>query len=73
MCLTVPEVLRQMPDSAPALEKLTPRETDVPDQPAKGFRFKEIVDNLGISSVTCTAIFAMYIINFMFTPAPGPW
>jgi DNA-binding NarL/FixJ family response regulator len=43
---------RQMPDSAPELEKLTPRETEVLDQLAKGFRYKEIVDNLGISNGT---------------------
>jgi DNA-binding NarL/FixJ family response regulator len=43
---------RLMPGSAPDLEKLTPRETEVLDQLAKGFRYKEIVDNLGISSGT---------------------
>jgi len=52
MCLTVPEVFRQMSYSAPDLEKLTPRETEVLDQLAKGFRDKEIVDNPGISSGT---------------------
>jgi DNA-binding NarL/FixJ family response regulator len=57
MCLTVPEVFRQMPDSAPDLEKLTPRETDVLDQLAKGFRGKEIMDNLGISSGTLHSYF----------------
>jgi DNA-binding NarL/FixJ family response regulator len=31
---------------------MTPRETEVLDQLAKGFRYKEIVDNLGISSGT---------------------
>jgi len=34
------------------LQRLTPRETDVLNQLAKGFRYKEIVDNLGISSGT---------------------
>ncbi len=35
-----------------ATQKLTPRETDVLNQLAQGFRYKEIVDNLGISSGT---------------------
>ena len=34
------------------LPKLTPRENDVLNQLAKGFRYKEIVDNLGISAGT---------------------
>jgi DNA-binding NarL/FixJ family response regulator len=34
------------------LQKLTPRETEVLTQLAKGFRYKEIVDNLGISPGT---------------------
>jgi DNA-binding NarL/FixJ family response regulator len=34
------------------LQKLTPREQEVLDQLAKGFRYKEIVDNLHISSGT---------------------
>ena len=40
--------------AAPPAEmpKLTPRETDVLNQLAKGFRYKEIVANLGISSGT---------------------
>ena len=29
--------------------KLTPREQEILDQLSKGFRYKEIVDNLGIS------------------------
>ena len=37
---------------APDLEKLTPQEMEVLDQLAKGFRYKEIVDNPGISSGT---------------------
>ncbi|HWI59294.1 MAG TPA: response regulator transcription factor [Bacillota bacterium] len=43
---------QQVPESAPELQKLTPRETEVLNQLAKGFRYKEIVDNLGISSGT---------------------
>jgi len=34
------------------LPRLTPRETEVLNQLAKGFRYKEIVDNLGISAGT---------------------
>ena len=34
------------------LPRLTPRETDVLNQLAQGFRYKEIVDNLGISAGT---------------------
>jgi len=34
------------------LPKLTPRETDVLNQLAKGFRYKEIIDNLSISAGT---------------------
>jgi DNA-binding NarL/FixJ family response regulator len=34
------------------LPRLTPRETDVLNQLAKGFRYKEIIDNLGISAGT---------------------
>jgi DNA-binding NarL/FixJ family response regulator len=43
---------RQVPDQAPELEKLAPREMEVLDQLSKGFRYKEIVDNLGISHGT---------------------
>lgn len=43
---------QQLPEPASELQKLTPRETDVLTQLAKGFRYKEIVDNLGISSGT---------------------
>jgi DNA-binding NarL/FixJ family response regulator len=39
----------QMTAPSSDLEKLTPREEDVLDQLAKGFRYKEITDNLGIS------------------------
>jgi len=43
---------RQIPAPASELEKLSPRESEVLDQLAKGFRYKEIVDNLGISHGT---------------------
>ena len=44
--------LREPVAPGPGLEKLTPREKDVLDQLSKGFRYKEIVDNLGISHGT---------------------
>lgn len=43
---------QQIPQPSSEVQKLTPREKDVLDQLAKGFRYKEIVDNLGISSGT---------------------
>jgi DNA-binding NarL/FixJ family response regulator len=43
---------RQLPEPSSELEKLSPREKDVLEQLAKGFRYKEIVDNLGISNGT---------------------
>ena len=43
---------QQIPEPPSELQKLTPRETDVLKQLAKGFRYKEIVDNLGISPGT---------------------
>jgi len=43
---------QQIPEPSSELQKLTPRETDVLKQLAKGFRYKEIVDNLGISPGT---------------------
>lgn len=43
---------RQMPEPTSELEKLAPREREVLDQLSKGFRYKEIVDNLGISRGT---------------------
>jgi DNA-binding NarL/FixJ family response regulator len=43
---------QQLPEPASELQKLTPRETEVLNQLAKGYRYKEIVDNLGISSGT---------------------
>lgn len=43
---------QQMPAPSSEVQRLTPREMDVLNQLAKGFRYKEIVDNLGISSGT---------------------
>lgn len=43
---------RNLPQPSSDLEKLTPRENDVLDQLSKGFRYKEIVENLGISQGT---------------------
>jgi DNA-binding NarL/FixJ family response regulator len=43
---------QQLPQTGPELGRLTPRERDVLEQLAKGFRYKEIVDNLGISMGT---------------------
>lgn len=41
---------RHLPEPPQAdLPRLTPRERDILDQLAKGFRYKEIIDNLGIS------------------------
>jgi DNA-binding NarL/FixJ family response regulator len=40
---------RQTPAPISNLEQLTPREKDILDQLSKGFRYKEIVDNLGMS------------------------
>jgi DNA-binding NarL/FixJ family response regulator len=43
---------RQVAPPHEELPKLTPRETDVLNQLSQGFRYKEIVDNLGISAGT---------------------
>jgi DNA-binding NarL/FixJ family response regulator len=43
---------RQMPQPVAESVKLTPRETDVLEQLSKGFLYKEILDNLGISRGT---------------------
>jgi DNA-binding NarL/FixJ family response regulator len=43
---------RQSPEPSSDATKLTPREKDILDQLAKGFRYKEITDNLGISQGT---------------------
>jgi DNA-binding NarL/FixJ family response regulator len=48
----VVQYFRQMPEQSTELEKLAPREMEVLDQLSKGFRYKEIVDNLGISHGT---------------------
>ena len=54
-----PEVARrvvqhfqQIPQPSSDLQRLTPRETDVLEQLAKGFLYKEIEDNLGIGTGT---------------------
>jgi DNA-binding NarL/FixJ family response regulator len=43
---------QQLPEPASELKKLSPRETEVLNQLAQGYRYKEIVDNLGISNGT---------------------
>jgi len=43
---------QQEREAAPEMQRLTPRETEVVQQLARGFRYKEIVDNLGISAGT---------------------
>jgi DNA-binding NarL/FixJ family response regulator len=43
---------RQVSQPQEQLPRLTPRETDVLNQLAQGFRYKEITDNLGISAGT---------------------
>ena len=48
----VVQYFRRTADGGSELEKLTPRENDVLDQLAKGFRYKEIVENLRISQGT---------------------
>lgn len=48
----VVQYFRKAPEPANELQGLTPRENDVLDQLSKGFRYKEIVDNLGISNGT---------------------
>lgn len=45
----VVQYFQQAPPPATELEQLTPRESDVLNQLAQGFRYKEIVGNLGIS------------------------
>lgn len=40
---------RHIPENASELAKLSPREKEILEQLAKGFLYKEIVDNLGIS------------------------
>lgn len=43
---------QRIPEPVSEFEKLAPREKEVLDQLSKGFRYKEIVDNLGISHGT---------------------
>jgi DNA-binding NarL/FixJ family response regulator len=43
---------QEAPQRAPELQQLSPRETEVLQQLAKGFRYKEIEDNLGVSAGT---------------------
>jgi DNA-binding NarL/FixJ family response regulator len=43
---------QETPEPSSELERLTPREKEVLDQLSKGFRYKEITDNLGISTGT---------------------
>ena len=43
---------QQLPEPSTDVQRLTPREKEVLEQLAKGFRYKEIVDNLHISSGT---------------------
>jgi DNA-binding NarL/FixJ family response regulator len=45
----VVQLFRQIPEPPPDLPKLTPRERDILEQLSQGFRYKEIVDNLGVS------------------------
>jgi DNA-binding NarL/FixJ family response regulator len=49
---------QQMPQPDSELERVTPRETDVLEQLAKGFRYKEIEDNLRISTGTLRSYIA---------------
>ncbi len=48
----VVQYFRNVPGPVSEVENLTPREKDVLDQLAKGYRYKEITDNLGISNGT---------------------
>lgn len=48
----VVQFFRRAPEPASEMEKLSPREKDVLEQLSKGFRYKEIEDNLGISAGT---------------------
>lgn len=48
----VVQYFREAPEPGSQLKKLAPREMEVLDQLSKGFRYKEIVDNLGISHGT---------------------
>ena len=48
----VVQYFQQAREPGPEMQRLTPRETEVLQQLARGFRYKEIVDNLGISAGT---------------------
>lgn len=48
----VVQYFQQAREPGPEVQRLTPRETQVLQQLARGFRYKEIVDNLGISAGT---------------------
>ena len=58
MARRVVQHFQQIPEPASELQRLTPREQDVLDQLAKGFRYKEIEDNLGISTGTLRSYIA---------------
>jgi len=58
MARRVVQHFQQTPEPASEVQKLTPRERDVLDQLAKGFRYKEIEDNLHISTGTLRSYIA---------------
>ena len=58
MARRVVQHFQQTPEPASELQKLTPRERDVLEQLAKGFRYKEIEDNLRISTGTLRSYIA---------------
>jgi DNA-binding NarL/FixJ family response regulator len=58
MARRVVQHFRETPPPALEVQKLTPRETDVLDQLAKGFRYKEIEENLRISTGTLRSYIA---------------
>jgi len=58
MARRVVQHFQQTPEPLSEVQKLTPRERDVLDQLAKGFRYKEIEDNLHISTGTLRSYIA---------------
>jgi len=58
MARRVVQHFQEIPEPASELERLTPREKDVLEQLAKGFLYKEIEDNLGISTGTLRSYIA---------------
>jgi len=58
MARRVVQHFQQAPEPDSEVQKLTPRERDVLDQLAKGFRYKEIEDNLRISTGTLRSYIA---------------